>query len=98
MKITDPRAVLAHKRRLLNPEKLTIRPKAIRVHRAASYFGTPLPAGGILLVWPEQPEPGSGFVPAQESIDLVNAGDAVALTDDEVAAFLDQQDAEGGVE
>jgi hypothetical protein len=80
------------KREILNPTPPRAKLEAIKILAGGRmYAGKRREEGDILLVMPEQIPP--GFVSKEDARDLVDSAYAEAATADEIAAFLDAQEA-----
>jgi hypothetical protein len=77
--------------RIMNPEPPKPKPLAVRVKNGGKlYAGTPRQEGEIILVWPD--EMPHGFISKQQARELIESGYCTLATDEEVSAFLEQNE------
>ena len=77
--------------RITNPEPPKPTPHAVRVKNGGKlYAGKPRQEGEIILVWPDEMPP--GFISKQQARDLIELGYCTLATDEEISAFLEQNE------
>jgi hypothetical protein len=77
--------------RITNPPPPKPKPLAVRVKNGGKlYAGTPRQEGELILVWPDEMPP--GFISKQQARDLIEAGYCTLATDEEISAFLEQNE------
>lgn len=81
---------MAQKEAILNPPPPKPKIEAIRMTSGGKIFDGKIRAEGeVLLIWPDVPH--DGFIKKEDAGDLIENRHAVALTENELIAFIEAQ-------